>query len=257
MALCFISFYFLLKSKFQFSRKNILLAGFLASLGATIDVVVGSIFFVLFFVYILWNRFERKSIIIFLLGAVPPFLLHCILNIQITGGILPAQFVPKYFIYPGSMWSEANLSGFVSHPNLESLFNYAFHSLFGIHGFFSYSPVLLIFFFAIPKVRYRLQKEGAIIILATIIVLGFYILKTDNYGGWSYSIRWWIPLIPFLLFIGSLFLEKQKHLRIFYLLLGISFVISAIGIVNPWTDMRLGPVPVVNNLKQLFCFYQQ
>lgn len=316
MALCFISFYFLLKSKFQVNKKmkkqvtigviigilvpllflsyppptassqlgfslfilalgaiiielwilvgriavsfaltprmiNIFLAGFLVSLGATIDVIVGGVFFVLFLVYILWNRFERKSAIIFLIGVLPPFLLHCILNIQITGGILPAQFVPEYFQYPGSAWSTETLSGFLSHPNLTSLLTYAFHSLFGYSGFFSYSPVLLIFFFAIPQIRHRLQKEGAIIILATIILLGFYILKTDNYGGWSYSIRWWVPLIPFLLFFGSLYLQKQKSFKIFYLLLAISVVISAIGIISPWTNMGLGPIPILNNLKQL------
>ena len=251
MALCFTSFYLLLKSKFQFNKKNIFLAGFLVSLGATIDIITGGVFFVLFLIYILWNRFERKSIMIFLIGALPPFLLHCILNIQITGGILPAQFVPEYFVYPGSPWSAQNLSGFLSHPDLTSLLTYAFHSTFGYSGFFSYSPVLLIFFFALPQIRHRLQKEGVIIILATIIVLGFYILKTDNYGGWSYGIRWWVPLIPFLLFFGSLYLQKQKSYRIFYLLLAISVVISAIGVINPWTNMGLGPIPIVNNLKQL------
>jgi len=251
MALCFTSFYLLLKSKFQFNKKNIFLAGFLVSLGATIDIITGGVFFVLFLIYILWNRFERKSIMIFLIGALPPFLLHCILNIQITGGILPAQFVPEYFVYPGSPWSAQNLSGFLSHPDLTSLLTYAFHSTFGCSGFFSYSPVLLIFFFALPQIRHRLQKEGVIIILATIIVLGFYILKTDNYGGWSYGIRWWVPLIPFLLFFGSLYLQKQKSYRIFYLLLAISVVISAIGVINPWTNMGLGPIPIVNNLKQL------
>jgi len=250
-ALCFISFYFLLKNKFQATKKNIFLAGFLVSLGATIDVIVGGVFFVLFLVYILWNRFERKSAIIFLIGVLPPFLLHCILNIQITGGILPAQFVPEYFQYPGSPWSAANLSGFLSHPDLASLLTYAFHSLFGYSGFFSYSPVLLIFFFALPQIRHRLQKEGVIIILATVVLLGFYILKTDNYGGWSYSIRWWVPLIPFLLFFGSLYLQKQKSFKIFYLLLAISVVISAIGIISPWTNMGLGPIPILNNLKQL------
>jgi len=256
MALCFTSFYLILKSKFQFNKKNIFLAGFLVSLGATIDIITGGIFFVLFLIYILWNRFEIRSVIflidIFLIGALLPFWLHCVLNIQITGGILPAQFVPEYFVYPGSPWSTQNLSGFLSHPDLTSLLTYAFHSTFGYSGFFSYSPVLLIFFFALPQIRHKLKKEGVIITLATIILLGFYILKTDNYGGWSYSIRWWIPLIPFLLFFGSLYLQKQKSYKIFYLLLAISVVISAIGVINPWTNMGLGPIPIVNNLKQLF-----
>ena len=315
-ALCFTSFYFLLKSKFQANKKmkkqvaigiiigilvpllflyyspptassqlgfslfilalgviiielwmlvggiavsfvltpraiNIFLAGFLVSLGATIDIITGGVFFVLFLAYILWIRLKRNSVIIFLIAASLPFLLHCILNIQITGGIVPAQIVPKYFVYPGSPWSTQNLSGFLSHPDLTSLLTYAFHSTFGYSGFFSYSPVLLIFFFALPQIRHKLKKEGVIIALATIILLGFYILKTDNYGGWSYSIRWWVPLIPFLLFFGSLYLQKQKSYKIFYLLLAISVVISAIGVINPWTNMGLGPIPIVNNLISL------
>jgi len=251
MALCFTSFYFLLKSKFQFNKKNIFLAGFLVSLGATIDVVAGPVFFVLFLIYILWNRFERKSIMIFLIGVLPPFLLHCILNIQITGGILPAELVPQYFLYPGSPWLPEQLAGFASWQDLTSLLTYAFHSTFGYSGFFSHSPILLIFFFALPQIRHKLKKEGVIITLATIILLGFYIVGTNNYGGWSYSIRWWIPLIPFLMFFGSLYLQKQKSYKIFYLLLAASVVISAVGIISPWTNMGLGPIPFVNNLKQL------
>jgi hypothetical protein len=251
MACCFIGFYFLLKNKFQVTKKDIFLAGFLVSLGATIDEFAGSVFFVLFLLYILWSRFERKYDIIFLIGVLPPFLLHCILNIQITGGIIPAELVLSYHIWPGSPWSAASLAGLSIQPNLTSLLTYAFHSTFGYCGFFSYSPVLLIFFFALPQIRHKLQKEGTIILLATIVILGSYILTTNNYGGWSYSIRWWIPLIPFLLFFGSLYLQKQKSFKIFYLLLAISIVISAIGVINPWTNMGLGPVPILNNLKQL------
>lgn len=26
----------------------------------------------------------------------------------------------------------------------------------------------------------------------------YYLLTTNNYGGWSYSIRWFVPLLPLL-----------------------------------------------------------
>jgi len=250
-ALCFISFYFLLKNRIQASWKTTFLAGFLAALGATIDIVAGSLFFVAFLICLVWNRSKMSNVAAFLVGGLLPFLLHCALNIQITGGILPAQFVPEYFEYPGSPWSRENLSGYLSHPNLQSLLNYAAHSLFGSSGFFSYNPVLLFYFPALPLALRRLRKEGVMILLVTAIVLGFYILKTDNYGGWSYSIRWWIPLIPFFLFFSSFYWERQKSLRIFYVALVVSLVISAIGIINPWTNMGLGPVPVVNNIRSL------
>jgi hypothetical protein len=252
MALCFVGFYLLLKNKFHTDKKNIFLAGFFVSLAATIDIIAGSIFFIFFLAYILWSRLGRSCVIVYLTAALVPFLLHSILNIQITGSILPVQFMPEYFEYPESKWSKEYLSGFATHPNLTSLLTYAFHSLFGFHGLFSYTPVLLIFFFGLPKAKlYNLQKEAVMIFLAIISLLLFYIFRTNNYGGFSYGIRWFIPLIPFFMFFGSLFLKKKRNFQIFYVLFAISFIISLIGIINPWSDMTIGPIPILNNLKQL------
>lgn len=252
MALCFVGFYLLLKNKFHVNKKNVFLAGFFVSLAATIDIIAGSIFFVFFLVYILWSKLGRSCAIIYLIAALVPFLLHSILNTRITGNILPVQFMPEYFEYPGSPWSKEYLSGFATHPDLTSLLTYAFHSLFGFHGLFSYTPVLLIFFFGLPKAKlYNLQKEATVIFLATISLLAFYILKTNNYGGFSYGIRWFIPLVPFFMFFGSLSLKKRRDFLIFYVLFAISFIISLIGIINPWSDMTIGSIPILNNLKQL------
>ncbi|ODA28406.1 hypothetical protein [Planctopirus hydrillae] len=95
--------------------------------------------------------------------------------------------------------------------NLDSFPVYLFHCLAGHHGLFSQMPFLLL---AIPawimilpstwKEKFRwnltLQEQLGLLALATwVIVLSFYMTRTQNYnyGGVSVTLRWALWLVPF------------------------------------------------------------
>ncbi|MDI6806511.1 MAG: hypothetical protein QMD14_01700 [Candidatus Aenigmarchaeota archaeon] len=249
-AFLFIAFYLLLKSRIcRLSFANIFVAGLLASLAIAIDMIVGIVFFFCFLLYINLS-FQRKYMLFYLLATIPFLFLHSILNYQVSRTPIPVTFYPEYFFYEGSEWKLKQLSGFAEH-SFSSLVTYAFHSLIGFHGLFSFSPILLIFPFAL--LRYKkikiLKKEVILLSVAIIVTLSFFILRTNNYGGFSYGIRWFVPLIPFMFFVGSLHLRDD--FPYFLPLFIISSIISIIGVINPWTDMTAGPIPIINNLLEV------
>src|SRR4029077_12216064 len=105
---------------------------------------------------------------------------------------------------------------------------YAFHLLLGHHGLFSLTPIFLLglaggvaTLVSLARTRAsgvsydpgsgntntgaltRPARRNAIIagltMMLLVIVVGFYIVNTGNYGGWAAGPRWLIWLTPFLL----------------------------------------------------------
>lgn len=166
------------------------------------------------------------------------------------------QLHHQYFEYPGSAWiGNSELSGIQANSVLETL-AYGFSSLFGSKGFLLYNPLL---FIAIPYLfkeimnRRVFRKEAIVIGIATLIIIFFYFVFTSNYGGYSYSIRWFVPLLPLLFFFIYPFFNRYslKRQRFFITLLIISIVISSIGLINPWSKSALSPIPVLSNIKEI------
>jgi hypothetical protein len=236
-SLLFISFYYLLKTKFNknkvTNKKYIALSGFFASLAAVVDLPTGSIFLFLFFVYFLINE-KKKYIFYYLAAGAPIILTHLFLQIQITGDILPAQLHQE-------LWAKSSIK-----TERDSILLYTFNIFLGARGYLLYTPLLIISFYSIFKIiknkKNNFRQEAIMTVVAFIVITLFYILRARDYAGFSYGFRWFIAITPIVYFFTIfIFTEESFKKMRKYILMAVasSVVISFIGMYNPWAIPRL------------------
>ena len=79
---------------------------------------------------------------------------------------------------------------------------------------------------------------GALTLMLLIVVIGFYIIRTGNYGGWTAGPRWLIWLTPFLLLTmlpAADWLAPRRWGRILaYAFLAVSVISASYPAWNPW-----------------------
>jgi hypothetical protein len=82
--------------------------------------------------------------------------------------------------------------------------------------------------------------EAAIAVGVSAAFVLYYGAATTNYGGWSYSVRWFIALIPLLWFFSYPFFLKMTAVKrkLVTVLFAVSLFISVVGALNPWTSER-------------------
>jgi hypothetical protein len=232
-----ICLYLVLNAK---TKKQFFWTGLVCGFTATLDMVAASIFSALFLVFI-WRK-KRKRTMFFILGIAIPVIVALLLNLCISGSIIPFNINPQLFNFAGSAFGKDSLSGVVM-QSWSKIPGYAFDLTIGIHkGFFVYTPVLLFslagLIIALRKKEYR---DQAIIVLAGVAAtLVFYITRTNNYGGCSYGLRWTVPLIPLIyLFTPLIFVKKNKYIKVvkilFFLTLLVSAFFALLGAMEPWT----------------------
>ncbi len=235
-ALLPICFYLVLKAN---KPKQFFLAGLLAGFTSCIDMVAGSIFTVIFFIF-LFRKNVRKTLL-FIAGAAILILLEFLINFFISGSIIPFNINPQLFDFSGSAFGPGSLSGVVMQP-WSNIPGYAFDLILGKKGFILFTPVLIfsIIGLIIAFFRKEYRKEAIMVCAGIIACLIFYITRTNNYGGCSYGLRWTVPLIPLLyLFTPVLFERKFRLLILIKIAFIITLVISAffafLGAMEPWT----------------------
>lgn len=141
--------------------------------------------------------------------------------------------VPSYWMHPAGL-----------DANVESPLVYLLHCTFGHHGIFSLSPVFLLSLAAwiSPPLSRQFRLRGWLWLSAglTVVVLGFYLTRTQNYnyGGNTAGLRWIFWLIP--LWILSLVpaldaCAGRRALKILVaVLLAVTTFSSWYPIENPW-----------------------
>ncbi len=236
-SLIFIAFYYLLEIKIKKSlniKNKLLLIGLLTSLAAFIDIPTGGTFLLLFAVYIFYTS-SKKQIIYYLLPLIPIAFIHFYFQFQITGDFLPPQFHPEMWTYTEH---QKHMGTFFSET---SILNYIFNILFGTHGLFIYTPILLFSFYSIFKIfknkKHEFQNEAIMILVGFLIIISFYIFKARAYGGSAFGFRWLIAITPMLYFFNILLFKKERSNRfnsIYEILLIASCAIAFIGLFNPW-----------------------
>lgn len=148
-----------------------------------------------------------------------------------------AKFGTVWYNFPGSYWENPQEIDALQQP----WFVYCFHLTLGHHGWFSLTPAFLLACLSWQNQRseyQRLQVVSGMSWLLFAVVLGFYVLKTNNYGGWTCGPRWLMWLIPFFLWCSLSGIKQLRHT-----VQGRSFAMAALSIsifsawypgINPW-----------------------
>jgi hypothetical protein len=246
---------FLLRARHEdHVRRDLAVAGFFLALAATFDVPTG-VFYVALLLPVVRNPLLRKNVGFYLaplLLTVAPYLA---MNYAIHHSILPVQIFRSYFEYPGSPWIGSDeLSGM--RPNgFTFICSYALLTLVGPKGFLLYDPFVFVATWGLVRtIRRRgpFAYEGIAIAAGSVLLLLYYWVTSDNYAGWSYSIRWFVPLLPLLFFFLYPYFEvfDRRRETQFQALLCVSVVIATVGALNPWSPEVYSDIPFIANIKQ-------
>jgi hypothetical protein len=172
-------------------------------------------------VFLLWKR-PRQTLLLAVPAALLPVVALFAINYIQLGQLRPAyaEFGGPWYEYEGSHWlvppGQTKRGIDFAGRNGETKLTYAFHLLFGHHGLFLLTPVVLLAFVGMfmALLLHRRSKEALerdeqskaqapvlrlfslFALLVSVVVIAFYIVKSDNYGGWSNGPRWLMWLSP-------------------------------------------------------------
>ena len=239
-AFLFMGFYFFLKQfKEDVTAARSLFIGFLLSAAFSIEPIVSGFFVMMMFFYQVYDRRFRKTIVYFIVGFLPLTIIYALIQQFTIGTPLPPYFDKSLYYFAGAYWL---------HPiGIDALHQpkwlYLFHLLFGTHGLFLYTPILLVVFHSVYRMwknpEYNYLRVFSVFIFSAIV---FYILfitfTTNNFGGISYGTRWFIGFIPILFFFVAFSLNDffKKHFTLAFFLLALSVFFAFFGFTGPWSD---------------------
>jgi hypothetical protein len=165
-----------------------------------------------------------------------------------------------WYQYEGSHWRplpEGQVKygiDWARHYHREDAAEYARHVLVGHHGLFSLTPIWLLSVVAMVVGLFRLPagpnaseaKPQAALprfaqpmgLLLSVVVIGFYLYRTNNYGGWTHGLRWLMWLTPIwltcLLPVADWLEAWRWGRRLGYFLLAVSVFSASYEPWNPW-----------------------
>jgi len=156
-------------------------------------------------------RFPGKTVGWAGAGASVPLLVHFGIMLVVTGSLLPVQMRKETYFFENSYWR---------HPmGIDALCEpkgvYLFHMLFGRAGIFVLYPVLLsgaaAVIYAVLSRTAPWRKATLAGGFAFVLLVYYYLTRTNNYGGESYGFRWFIGAMPVLLLMGAPLLNRFQH----------------------------------------------
>lgn len=199
--------------------------------------------------FLLWCRPMRTLTIFVPFALIAPVAQGVIDTIQL-GQVTPtyAQFGTNWYEYPGSHWLPAGQTkpGIdYAGRNGEPRTTYAMHLTIGHHGWFSLMPVWLLSLVGMAMMRpldidplQRTRGRAALLcVLVSVAVFGFYLMKSDNYGGWTNGPRWLMWLSPLWLVSLLPVLDRWSAplgRATAYTLLAVSVMAMNYQAWNPW-----------------------
>ena len=144
-----------------------------------------------------------------------------------------------WYHYEGSHWSPEKIAGIDAAQESKSI--YAFHVLLGHHGILSHSPVFLLSVIGIVlgwKKGGEMRLFSLLTAIVSSVVIGFYVLNTNNYGGNTSGFRWSFWLIPLWIVVlipaVDMMSKCVKGRLCSLLLLAVSVISVSFPIWNPW-----------------------
>ena len=250
----------------QASTLLFLLAGFFAAFTACNELPATA--FAVLLGIVLLVRQPSRTLLFFVPAAAVPVAAFFLTNYLAIGQLGPAyeEFGSPWYEYEGSHWRKpapGELKTGIDWARLkETRAEYAFHVLLGHHGLFTLSPIWLIAAIGMLTVPARVwgkapsrgPPEGTktvdakdqsgltrvmlLTLLLSVVVIGFYLLKSDNYGGWTAGLRWLMWLSPFWLLTMLPVADRLGTTRwgrgLAYVLLAVSVLSVSYNLRNPW-----------------------
>lgn len=143
-------------------------------------------------------RSSRRTLWTFCLGLALP-----LLGLIFVNRIATNKWVPVYALYGTTAYRYVHegVPSYWLEPqgvdrNLDTPAVYLLHCLVGHHGWFSLTPIWLVCLMPLASGWWRALRRATL--LCSVIVLCFYLTRTQNYnyGGVSCALRWAIFLIP-------------------------------------------------------------
>lgn len=191
-------------------------------------------------------RSGKRTILYFVPGVVLPLGFFVLTNYLATGSWKPfyTGFGTELYNYTvngkPSYWT--NPQGI--DRSQDSFPVYLFHCLLGHHGLISLTPVTLLTIWSWRRgsagASSGLKLLNQVSLAATVIVLAFYMTRTEsyNYGGMTCGLRWMFWLIP-LWILGMLpTLDRYASHAGFRIFSGICLAVSVFSVhwegTNPW-----------------------
>jgi hypothetical protein len=208
-----------------------LLAGLAIGLVAGIDTVPGLLFAPAVGV-ILADTAGRRGLLRYTAALAGAGALLVGSNLLVVG----SPWFPK--MVPGAVDSSSRMGPSIAGVLLPSSWWYPISALFGWHGFFSVSPVLL--FGAVGMARSMRagtapfpRRWTVALAAACVVMIGGHALFVGSYGGWSYGFRYLVPIVPVLLFFAPAALGASGR-RLFVPALAFSCLTALLGAYHPW-----------------------
>jgi hypothetical protein len=260
----FIGFYFLVTSGIgEYQRPSLFLSGIAFSLCAAMDH--GTVFFyIAFVVSALIRRVSRKAILWFLLPACLTLLPTAAYYYFVGGSFKPFAARPELFSYPGSFWTQLDDPALnLTHEkltggqlnSLEFALRYGFLCLFGPHGFLIFNPLIWIAIWGLVRtIRHRLQFwcEAVAIASASLAMMLYYFFASTNFGGWSYSVRWFVAMLFLWWFFAPAVADLLASRKwIVAVLSAVSVLYAVGGVAEPWPNPGLGYAAPLANIMQV------
>lgn len=172
--------------------------GLLAGLGYTIDLGVGPVLLLGSLGLVLVRTRRLSAAAVFVLAAAPWLVAHHVLNWYIGGTWTPASSHIAYLSWPGSPFTEQNITGGWHHQSAGRFVLYALDLLFGKQGFLSHNlplfltlPGFFLLWHRCPRQRPELVFAGWLAALTWLL----YAALSTNHSGACCSVRWFVPLL--------------------------------------------------------------
>jgi hypothetical protein len=184
----------------------------------------------------LLTRDWKRTLLFFVPATLPGIASQLLLSHAATGTWIPAYADASLMTYSGSYFGGRR-------AGIDALFEpkpvYAFNVLLGHHGLFSMTPLFFFSLFELVRRLVRRDKfvwETAVFGTCVFVVTLFYIVRTHNYGGWCVGMRWLVPVMPWLVMLFGLWLERVK-LNVFkWSAVILAFAVSAFNVQDGLTS---------------------
>ena len=200
-----------------------LAAGFCGASGAALELPAASVLAAILVLLLFKNA--RKTLMVALPAALLVIGAALLTNWMGTGQRMIEPVYSHFgeqggpYDFPGSYWmaNEYNPNGPSGMDALNELKPlYLFNLLLGHHGFFLLTPIMFIALLGIVRHWVREDDRGqpmfaCLVLMISMVVVGFYTFRTNNYGGGAQGPRWLFWLIPLWLLMLPSGVELLKR----------------------------------------------